>query len=281
MIYSSASVVGPLAGTHTATWGMYKDAPHEGFRRYERSIVTAAVIGPLLVTIVPRPWLSAGGMALLFGLIYICERGATEFYKVFIRNEDQSKYFIPMQFHVFGRVVPPGPYRRMAAAGYAIVFLAAGVILYLASGWETTLPRWLMFGLVGSTIGWLIACGGAFKDAPIEGFETLKFFRSPVIAGAWAALTLALHQQLPAGGARRRGLLGRDDRDLQDVLLSPPPSRQVRGQAGGVPGAIAAPAAVHPALRRDLADRDCHARRGAPATPGRTGLRWRHAAATE
>ena len=41
---------------------------------------------------------------------------------------------------------------------------------------------------VGSSVGWLIACGGAFKDAPIEGFEWLKFFRSPVIAGVWAAL---------------------------------------------------------------------------------------------
>ena len=27
-----ATIVGILAGTHTATWGMYKDAPHEGFR---------------------------------------------------------------------------------------------------------------------------------------------------------------------------------------------------------------------------------------------------------
>jgi len=32
------------------------------------------------------------------------------------------------------------------------------------------------FGVLGSTVGWLIACGGAFKDAPIEGFEWLKLF---------------------------------------------------------------------------------------------------------
>src|SRR5512135_664977 len=107
MTYLAAVIVGALAGTHIATWGMYKDAPHEGFRRYERSIIVGSIVGLLIVIIVPPPWLSVGNLALLFGVAYACERGATEFYKVFIRNEDQSKYFIPMQFAVFGRVVPP------------------------------------------------------------------------------------------------------------------------------------------------------------------------------
>lgn len=187
MVYAAALIVGLLAGTHIATWGMYKDAPHEGFRRYKRSVITGAVIGPLIVGIVPKEWLSPGGLVLLYGVTYACERGATEFYKTFIRHEDQSKYFIPMQFHVFGRVIPPGRLRTAAALGYALVFVAMGVVLHLAGSW-TGLPRWVMFGLVGSGIGWLIACGGAFKDAPIEGFEWLKFFRSPVIAGIYAAL---------------------------------------------------------------------------------------------
>ncbi len=183
-----ALVVGLLAGTHIATWGMYKDAPHEGFRRYARSIIVAVVIGPLVVTLVPRPWLAAGDLALLFGIVYACERGATEFYKTFVRNEDQSKYSIPMQCHVFGRVLPPGRARTAIAAGCAAIFALVGLGLYLVEMPVETLPRWLMFGLVGSSLGWLIACGGALKDAPIEGFERLKFVRSPVVAGAWAAL---------------------------------------------------------------------------------------------
>ena len=188
MIHVTALVVGLFAGTHIATWGMYKDAPHEGFRGYKRSVIMAAVIAPLVVTIVRRPWLSAGHLVLLFGVVYAFERGATEFYKVFIRNEDQSKYFIPMQFHVFGRVVPPGRARRAAAFGYAVAFALVGAGLYFLDAAGSSLPRGLAFGLFGSGIGWLIACGGAFKDAPIEGFEWLKFFRSPVIAGAWAAI---------------------------------------------------------------------------------------------
>jgi hypothetical protein len=188
MTYLAALIVGLLAGTHIATWGMYKDAPHEGFRAYKRSIIVGAVIGPLIVLVVRRSWLSAGDLVLLFGVAYACERGAGEFYKMFIRNEDQSKYFIPMQFHVFGRVVPPGRFRVLAAAGYAVVFVLVGVVVYLANSVDFAAPRWLMFGVIGSSIGWLVACGGAFKDAPIEGFEWLKFFRSPVIAGLWAAV---------------------------------------------------------------------------------------------
>ena len=188
MTYLAALLVGLLAGTHIATWGMYKDAPHEGFRHYTRSMIVGAVVGPLIVLVVRRMWLSPGDLVLLFGVAYACERGATEFYKVFIRNEDQSKYFIPMQFHVFGRVVPPGRTRRLAALGYAAVFILMGVIVYVANSAGLSGPRWLRFGLIGSSIGWLVACGGAFKDAPIEGFEWLKFFRSPVVAGIWAAL---------------------------------------------------------------------------------------------
>jgi hypothetical protein len=42
--------------------------------------------------------------------------------------------------------------------------------------------------LIGSAAGWVSAIGGAWKDAPIEGFETLKFFRSPAITGTYAFL---------------------------------------------------------------------------------------------
>ncbi|MFB3855647.1 MAG: hypothetical protein ACE148_17745 [Vicinamibacterales bacterium] len=188
MTYLAALIVGLAAGTHIATWGMYKDAPHEGFRRFKRSVIIAAIIAPLIVTAVPREWLSAGGLALLFGVTYVCERGTTEFYKVFIRNEDQSKYFIPMQFHVFGRVMPPGPRRAAVAAAYAAVFILTGAAVFLVNDAKFAAPRWAVFGAIGSSLGWLIAFGGAFKDAPIEGFEWLKFFRSPVIAGAYAAL---------------------------------------------------------------------------------------------
>ena len=45
------------------------------------------------------------GIVVLFGLPYALERAVTKFWKTFVRDEDQSKYFIPMQLHVMGLVV--------------------------------------------------------------------------------------------------------------------------------------------------------------------------------
>src|SRR5262245_41394555 len=102
-----AVITGLLAGAHIATWGMYKDAPHEGFtwRKYTRSILLGGVIAWLLAVVAGLPSRTLADLLVLFGVTYALERAATEFYKTFLRNEDQSKYFIPMQFAVRGQVV--------------------------------------------------------------------------------------------------------------------------------------------------------------------------------
>ena len=45
-----AALIGLAAGLHAATWGMYKDAPHEGFTwgKYARSPVLASFLGVML-----------------------------------------------------------------------------------------------------------------------------------------------------------------------------------------------------------------------------------------
>ena len=184
--WAPAVLVGLVAGTHTATWGMYKDAPHEGFgwRRYSRSILVALMLAPCAAAVTgldPGTW---AGAVTLFGLTYGLERAVVEFYKGFVRDEDQSKYTIPMQFHVFGRVVR-GRLRRLAIGGSiaAAIGLLAAAVERWAGG--RTLDSSALF-LIGGVGGWVSACGGAFKDAPIEGFHWLKFWRSPLLAGAWA-----------------------------------------------------------------------------------------------
>ena len=98
--------VGLAVGSHIATWGMYKDSIHEGFtvRKYVRSMLVGVLLAPIAALVVGIDATSAAGIVLLFGLTYALERAATEFWKTFVRDEDQSKYFIPMQFHVMGRV---------------------------------------------------------------------------------------------------------------------------------------------------------------------------------
>ena len=167
---------------------MYKDSPYEGFtwRKYFRSTALSALIAVA--------WQAAAGFELgaawarlvLFGLTYVTERGLVELYKTYLREEDQSKYFIPMQFHVMGRVVHSRAVRWSVAAGWIVVVLGVGWGLRWLQGSGTGIRGWLAVVLIGSVGGWLSAFGGAFKDAPIEGFETFKFFRSPAVAASWA-----------------------------------------------------------------------------------------------
>ena len=182
--------VGLVAGTHTATWGMYKDSPHEGFTwpRYARSIVLAGGLAVLIQAIAGLDLWGAGGLFVLFGVTYVVERACTEFYKTFLREEDQSKYFIPMQFAVKGRVVQSRGARLAAGLGVASAALALAALVWWVERSIDARPGLLVVALVGGIGGWFSAFGGAWKDAPIEGFETLKFFRSPLIATLYALI---------------------------------------------------------------------------------------------
>lgn len=189
-----AAAVGLAVGLHTATWGMFKDAPHEGFTwsTYLRSPLLALLIAVGLSTaggLVPS---DAGGAVVLFGVTYGLERGLIEFYKTFLREEDQSKYTIPMQFSVGGEVVESRAVRLGVGALYLTVELAV-----LAGVWWLD-RRGPALGTVGTALavgslgGWISAVGGAWKDAPVEGFHLLKFFRSPLIAFLWGLLMAGL-----------------------------------------------------------------------------------------
>ena len=185
-----AMLVGLAVGGHIATWGMYKDSIHEGFTRtkYARSILVGAVLAPLASFVLALDVSTASGFVVLFGLTYALERSVTEFWKTFIRDEDQSKYFIPMQFHVMGRVIRNRTARLAIGLGLitaALLLLVGASALEPEPGVQGSL--WSLV-LVASMGGWYSAFGGAFKDAPIEGFETLKFFRSPVVAATYGVL---------------------------------------------------------------------------------------------
>jgi len=183
----AAALVGGAAGLHAATWGMYKDALYEGFsaRKYARSVAVGAAAGVTVEGMMGFDLTHAAGVLLLFGLAYVLERGVVEWHKSFIREEDQSKYFIPMAFAVGGRVVASRVARRVAgvayAGGIALVVLA---LLRLELLGAQAHP-WLTALAVGSIGGWVSAFGGAWKDAPKEGFQLLKFFRSPALSAVY------------------------------------------------------------------------------------------------
>ena len=185
-----AAVLGCLAGLHTATWGMYKDSIHEGFfwPRYFRSPIAGTVMA-LIAYVIATPDLSSpAGMVAFFGVAYVLERGLIELWKTFLRNEDQSKYFIPMQFAVFGKVIQSQSRRLIIGAIMTAAVCGTFLLVHYSAPKLPLTDSVLIVFLVASISGWISAFLGAWKDAPLEGFQPLKFVRSPLWAGFWGLL---------------------------------------------------------------------------------------------
>ncbi|HEX6070974.1 MAG TPA: hypothetical protein VFZ18_14160 [Longimicrobiaceae bacterium] len=185
-----AVLIGLIAGAHASTWGMYKDAIHEGFTwpKYFRSILVGGAVGLILEAALEIDLSRAAGWVVFFGLVYATERLLLELWKGYIREEDQSKYFIPMQFGVLGKPVKNRAVRWSVLAGVVAVLIASVWGVTALQRALPDLPAWLVLVTIGAFGGWLTAFGGAWKDAPVEGFETLKFFRSPLISLFWAVV---------------------------------------------------------------------------------------------
>ena len=175
----SAGVVGgllvsALSGLYTSLWGGFKDSPWEGFkpRTFPRSVFfSVAIFAFLLAVPLLRDRVAGLGLVQLFFLVMGLERFLTELHKGCFREEPQDKYFVPSALTILGRPVESRALR--IAVG---VVLVSGVIGVLFIGVPVT-----GFGpylAVAYLTGLLVSGGGAWKDAPFEGFHTLKFFRS-------------------------------------------------------------------------------------------------------
>lgn len=134
--------------------------------------------------------------------ILLGERAVVGAYKTFFRDQDQSRFTIPMQLAILGRPVQSRAMRALAGVGYLGVIGGGLLAIDALQAVAPPLGRWALALTVGAAGGWFSAFGGAWKDAPIEGFQTLKFFRSPIVAmvfgwivfgftDAWAVGTLA------------------------------------------------------------------------------------------
>ena len=157
----------------------------------------------VIAYVIARPGLdSAASIVSFFGVVYVLERGAVELWKTFLRNEDQSKYFIPMQFAVFGNVVQSQSRRYII--GVIITTAVCGTFLVVHYG----APRlslqdhiWMVFA-IATISGWISAFLGAWKDAPVEGFQPLKFVAArsgQALGPAVGALQLSILVVMMAG----------------------------------------------------------------------------------
>ncbi|MEO6512795.1 MAG: hypothetical protein ABIO16_17485 [Nocardioides sp.] len=178
-----------VAGAHAATWGAYKDAPYEGFHplRQVRTLLLACLAA---ITAVMTGLVDPHGLVPAVGVVYTLERLATEWWKTIVRVDDQSAYTIPMRLGFRGHPIDVTWIRYavgvLVLAGMAGLGVGVHLAQIVAAHSGTGLPWWLLVVTVGGLGGWATAVGGAWKDAPVEGFSFWKFLRSPFVAMAWA-----------------------------------------------------------------------------------------------
>jgi hypothetical protein len=193
MTFLIAPVLGFAAGIHAASYGAYKDSPHESFllRRFLRELVFAC--GITLALDAFGVW-DGQSPFIIYLSAFALSRIATEFWKLFIRVEPQQGYRIPTQIH-WVRGVVHNPVIRLALG---IGFLASIYGIYrLAAVLPYSWPPPLRGIVIGLSIGTCEAIAGAYKDGSIEGFYWRKFAKSPIF-GALGGLIASGHTDHPA-----------------------------------------------------------------------------------
>jgi hypothetical protein len=155
---------GLLGVTNMILWGLYGDLLVEKFNvvKVLRSIIIGILWSILLFFLNPHLPL------LIVALVVISlERITTEIYKALLRVENQDKYQIPSDLGI--------------KANHTLKFVI-GVFLILIIGalvYHIEIPIDKIYLIL--IIGFFIALGGMLKDAPHEGFDKIKFFRSPLV----------------------------------------------------------------------------------------------------
>jgi hypothetical protein len=169
------------SGLYTCLWGTFKDAPYEGFRprTFPRSILfSLALLAMLIAMPTVRPALERLTLFQLFFLIMGLERAWTEVYKGCFRPpRDTSRFLIPQQVTWFGRHVNAWWIRALVG----LVLTASMVSSQLV---QTPVRSFVWFLVTAVCTGVGVSMGGAYKDAPFEGFHPFKFFRSSLVLAA-------------------------------------------------------------------------------------------------
>jgi hypothetical protein len=194
-----AAAVGALAGAHASIWRMHRDSIYQGFaaRRFVGSVFVGALAAMAWQSALRLALPGPAGLTLLFGLTCAADRGIHESWKALFRTEDAWEPLDPMTFGSFGVRVTGRIARIATGIGRVIaigLLLLVLVRLDLSASGPPTLSKSALVGLVA---GLIIATGGALKHAPDEGFQTMRFIRSPTIAIAFAlGLSLLTHRYL-------------------------------------------------------------------------------------
>ena len=175
MATATIAALGLAAGLHGALYGAYKDSPHESFllRRFVREIVIALAVALGLTSV---PGAHDQSMFVLYLSTFALTRTVTEFWKLFVRVEQQAGFRIPTQIHCVTGIIHNPALRLMLGFGFlASIYGIYAIGLTIPDPW----PRAVRGLLIGLSIGIAEAMAGAYKDGSIEGFCWKKFVKSP------------------------------------------------------------------------------------------------------
>ena len=184
MSFAFSLTVSIISGLYTSLWGAFKDCPYEGYKPkiFPRSIYFhVAILLPLYFVPHFRDNFYYLGLVQIFYLVMGLERFLAEIYKGFFRTENQAKYFVPSRITFFGHHVASDLARY--AVGSVIV---AVVFVFLLI--DIKIERFLGFLITAYCTGLIVSLGGAYKDAPFEGFKWLKFQRSALVLAVLSPL---------------------------------------------------------------------------------------------
>ncbi len=123
--FITAYLVGLTSGLHSASWGAFKDTVFEGYKpkKFFRSIIAGLTLGVFAFLFLKLNNVQHINLGLFFLFVVTLERLFTETFKIFFREEDQTKYRIPSKLHLFGRIVNNNALRY--SLGLAYIALAA------------------------------------------------------------------------------------------------------------------------------------------------------------
>ena len=186
-----ALAVSATSGLFTSSWGAFKDGPYEGFRprTFPRSILLS--LGFLLILLY-RGIAQSLSLWHIFFLVMGLERAMSEIYKACFRlDHDVRLFLIPQRLNVLGRNV------KSELARFSVGIVLTAWLLW-GVGVRFQIQSLSSFIFVAAATGLGISAGGAWKDAPFEGFQWLKFFRSSIVLAAIAPLVWHLGP-LPLG----------------------------------------------------------------------------------
>lgn len=170
------TALGILAGLHAATYGAYKDSPHESFllRRFIRELVIATSVAVVIAAFD----LARGQSSFVIYLsIFAVARIITEFWKLFLRVEPQADFRIPTQIHCVTGVIHNPIVRLLMGFGFVGSIYGCFCLFKML---PADLPAAARGAIVGAGIGFAEAIAGAYKDGAIEGFSLRKFVKSPI-----------------------------------------------------------------------------------------------------